>query len=78
MTLMILVAFLNQMNVFESNECIFQKLESSLEVKRAKGKFSDNHRHNILEFDNALIYTQLTTSKMKRDIYYSNLGIRVA
>ena len=34
--------------------------------------------HNILELYNALIQTRLTTSKTKRDIYYSKLGTRVA
>ena len=33
-----------------------------------------NHGHNILELYNVLIQTQLTTSKTKRDIYYSKLG----
>ena len=37
-----------------------------------------NLGHNILELYNVLIQTRLTTSKTKRDIKYSKLGIRVA
>ena len=37
-----------------------------------------NLGHNILELYNFLVQTQLTTSKTKRDIYYSKLDIRVA
>ena len=29
---------------------------------------AENHGHNILELDNVLIQTRLTTSKTKRDI----------
>ena len=65
-------------NFFKSSECFFQKLESSMEVQRAKRKFPDNHGHNILELHNVLIQTRLTTSETKRDIQYSKLGIRVA
>ena len=39
---------------------------------------AENHGHNILELDNVLIQTRLTTSKTKRDIQHSRLGIRVA
>ena len=60
--------FFDRTNFFESNEHFFQKLKSSLEVQRAKRKFSDNHGHNILELYNVLIQTRLTTSKTKRDI----------
>ena len=34
--------------------------------------------YNILEFYNVLVQIRLTTSKTKRDIEYSKLGIRVA
>ena len=37
-----------------------------------------NLGHNILELYNVLIQTRLTTSKTKRDIQYSKLGIQVA
>ena len=37
-----------------------------------------SHGHNILELDNILIQTRLTTSKTKRDFQCSKLGIRVA
>ena len=37
-----------------------------------------NHGHNILELYNLLIQTRLTTSKIKCDIQYSKVGIRVA
>ena len=37
-----------------------------------------NLGHNILELCNVLMHTRLTTSKKKRDIYYSKLGKRVA
>ena len=35
-----------------------------------------NLGHNILELYNVLIQARLNTSKMKRDIWYSKLGIR--
>ena len=54
------------------------KSESSLEVWRAKIKFSDNLGHNIFELYNVLVQIRLTTSKMERDFQYSKLGIRVA
>ena len=41
-------------------------------------KLSYNLDHNILELYNVLVQIQLTTSKTKRDIYYTKLGIRVA
>ena len=68
---MIDLTFLNQMSIF------FQKFESSLEVKRAKKKLSDNFAHNILELCNVSVQIWLTTNKTKRDIHYSTLGIRV-
>ena len=34
--------------------------------------------HNILELCNILVQIRLTSSKTKRDIHYSKLGIRVA
>ena len=37
-----------------------------------------NLGHNIFELYNVLVQIQLTTSKTKRDIYYSKLSIRVA
>ena len=37
-----------------------------------------NLGHNILYLYNVLVQIQLTTSKTKRDIYYSKLDIRVA
>ena len=67
---MIDLTFLNQMSIF------FQKFESSLEVKRAKKKLSDNFAH-ILELCNVSVQIWLTTNKTKRDIHYSTLGIRV-
>ena len=48
------------------------------EIKLSKRRFSDNLGHNILELYNVLMQIRLTTSKMKRDIQYSKLGIRVA
>ena len=41
----------------------FQKIQSSLEVQRAKEKFSDNPGHNILEYCNILVQIQVTTNK---------------
>ena len=35
-----------------------------------------NLGHNILELYNVLIQARLNTNKMKRDIWYSKLGIR--
>ena len=49
-----LLAAFDRTNFFEPNECFFQKLQSSLEVYRAKVKFPDNPGHNILEFLNVL------------------------
>ena len=63
---------------FGPNEQFFQKFESSLEVQRAKRKFSDNRGHNILELYNVLVQIRFTASKTKRDMQYSKLGIRVA
>ena len=37
-----------------------------------------NLGHNIFELYNVLVQIQLTTSKTKRDTYYSKLSIRVA
>ena len=54
-----------------------QKFESSLEVKRAKRKFSDNFAHDILELYNVSVQVWSTTNKTKRDIHYSKLGIQV-
>ena len=39
---------------------------------------SNNHGNNILELYNVLVQIIFTTSKTKRDIQYSKLGIRVA
>ena len=50
--------------------CLRQFLTFSLETY--------NLGHNILELYNVLIQARLTTSKTKRDIQYSKLGIRVA
>ena len=36
-----------------------------------------NLGHNIFELYNVLVQIQLTTSKTKRDTYYSKLSIRV-
>ena len=46
----------------------FQKLESLVDVQRAKEKFSDNTGHNILELYNVLVKVGFATSKMKLDI----------
>ena len=37
-----------------------------------------NLGHNIFELYNVLVQIQLTTSRTKRDTYYSKLSIRVA
>ena len=66
------LTFLNQMGIF------FQNFESSLEVQRAKRKFSENLGHNILELCNVLVQIRLTTSKRKSHIQYSKLVMRVA
>ena len=65
-------------NIFRPNEHFSQNFESSLEVQRAKRKFSDNTGHNILELYNILVQIRFTTSKRKLDIQYRKLGIRVA
>ena len=63
---------------FEPIEHLFQKLESSVEEKRAKTKFSYNSCQNILELYNILVQIRFTTIKRKLDIQYKKLGIRVA
>ena len=63
----LLVVF-DRTNLFEPNEHFLQKFKSSLEVQRAKRKFSDNLGHNILELYNVLVQIQLSTSKTKRYI----------
>ena len=70
-----MVVFFGGTNFFEGNEHFFQKLESALEVQRANRKFSGNLGDNILELYNVLVQIQLITSKTKRDVYYSKLGI---
>ena len=47
--------FLDRTSFSEPHEHFFQKFESSLEVQRAKRKFSDNPGHNILELYNTLV-----------------------
>ena len=42
------------------------------------GSFVYNLGHNILEPYNVLVQIRLTTSKTKRAIQYSKLGVRVA
>ena len=61
-------SFFDRTNFFEPNERFLQKFESSLEVWRAKRKFSDNLGHNNLALYNVLMETRLTTSKTKRYI----------
>ena len=46
----------------------FQKLESLLEIQRAKEKFSDNLGHNILEIYDFLAHVLFVTIKTKLDI----------
>ena len=72
-----LLVVIDRTNFFEPNEQFFQKSESSLEVQRAKRKFSDNLEQNILELHNVSVQIRLTTSKTKRDIQYRKLGIRI-
>ena len=69
-----LLVFFDRTNLSEPNEHFFQLFESSLEVLRAKIKFSDNHGHNILKLYNILTQVRITTSKKKFDIKYSKLG----
>ena len=73
-----LLVFFDRTKFFESNEHFFQKLELLLELQRANREFSGNHGHNILKLYNVLIHARLSASKMKRDIQYRKLGIRVA
>ena len=73
-----LLVFFDRTSFSEPNELFFRKFESSLEVQRAKTKFSDNLGHNILEIYNILVQVRFTTCKTKLYIYYSKLGIRVA
>ena len=76
--LSLLVSFFYRNNIFEENEHLFQKVQSSLEVQKTKEKFPDSHGHNILEPYNVLLKTQVATSKTKLDIWYKTLDIRVA
>ena len=65
---LLICSFLIEVNIFEPNEYFFQKFSSSLEVQRAKRKFSDNPGHNILELYNILVQIRFITSKTKLDI----------
>ena len=47
-------------------------------VDKKMGSFVYNLGHNILELYNVLVQIRLTTSKTKRGIQYSKIGIRVA
>ena len=49
--------------MFEPNEHFSEKIEQSLEMKRAKRKFSENSGHDILELYNVLIHVRFATSK---------------
>ena len=71
-------SFFYKTNLFEPNEHFFQKYESSLEVYKAKIKFSENPYQNVLELYSVLVQVQFATSKTKLDIYYNKLSIQVA
>ena len=71
-------SFFTELTVFNQMGLFSRNLKSSLEVKGAKRKFSDNLGHNILELCNVLVNIRLTTSKTQRDIQDSKLSIRVA
>ena len=45
---------------------------------RNSNAYNYNLGYNILELYNVLVQNRLTTSKTRRDIYYSKLGIGVA
>ena len=47
-------------------------------MERAKTKFSDKLGDNIFEFYNVLAKIRFITSKVKHDIYYNKLVMRVA
>ena len=59
--LFIEITFLSRINVFSETWI-------SVDVQRAKEKFSDNTGHNILELYNVLVKVGFATSKMKLDI----------
>ena len=44
---------------------LFGKIESLVEVQRAKEKFSENSGHKILEIYKVLVQVRLSTSKME-------------
>ena len=71
--LCLLVFFFDKTSFSETNEHFFQKFESSLELHRAKRKFSDNPGRNILELYNILVKVRFTTIKTKLYIQYSKL-----
>ena len=54
------------------------KVQSSLEVLRAKRKFSDNPGSNIFNFYNVLVQVFITTSKTKLNIWYNEVGMKIA
>ena len=56
-------------------EC-YKQLVQKKQIKM--GSFLYNLGHNILELYNVLAQIRLTTSKTKRGIQYTKLGIRVA
>ena len=57
-----LLVFFDRTSFSEPNTYFFQKFESSLEVQRAKRRFSDNPGHNILELYKILVQVRFTTS----------------
>ena len=60
--------FFDKINLAELNEHFFERLESSLDIQRAKEKSSGNPGHDILEFCNVLVQVPSAISKTELDI----------
>ena len=66
------------LSVFERKYPFYGKFVSIIQKFLLKLKFGAyNLVHNILEHYNVLVEIRLTTSKTKRDIQYSKLGIGI-
>ena len=63
---------------FGSNDYLFQKLESLLQVYRAKEKSPHNPGHNTLELYNVLVQVWFVTSKSELDVLCKKPFVRVA
>ena len=66
--ILVLVGFFDKINLAELNEHFFERLESSLDIQRAKEKSSGNPGHDILELCNVLVQVPSAIRKTELDI----------